>query len=682
MKRTAYIRGILVAEQEWRANRLARANALLDDCPRELRGWEWAYLHRLCNQPSLLTLWGTATPPRGAGGPLPLTGDGSRIALVQDNRLRVLDVATGWPVFTAPIVVKSEVVFAFSADGRFLAASSGGYDPNQPSWRVVVWDTRSGKQTATLGLRDRQPVALSFTPDGSRLATSSLIRERQDSDHARGPEHEVRVWMSHDGREVLKFPAQEGTAHRILFSPDGRLLVCGRYVRETATGKEAFRLEGNVWTAPSVAFDPTGKHLAAADGREVKVWNARTGQEARRFGRQASIIQALACSADGKHLAVGLGDGTVRILDAESGEESLQLRVSPASLQALAFAPDGRRLYVAGLDHPLVAEQCQSSSAPDGRHLYVAATDRVTAWSTVTPQEALTLDVGTAEGPTPFGFTVAFSHDGRLVASVACGTDVSVWEAASGSRVAVFPGQKQVFDVAFSPAGEYLASACWAGAAVLWSLKTGAEVHTLKLDNSSYSARVAFTPDGRRLAVAHATGTTVFEVRTGAPVHGTERARRWVSGVAYRPDGRELVTARQDGRVEAWDAETGLSLRSFALQGRVCTTFYTRDGRHLVTTEGSSVKVRDAATGEERLTFLGHGGAVHTMAFNADETRLATAGADGLVKIWEAKTGQEILSLKGHTGPVWGVAFSPDGNRIASSGADGTVRIWDATPLQ
>jgi WD40 repeat protein len=682
MKRTAYIRGILVAEQEWRANRLARANALLDDCPRELRGWEWAYLHRLCNQPCLLTLWGTATPPRGAGGPLPLTSDGSRIALVQDNRLRVLDVATGWPVFTAPIVVKSEGVFAFSANGRFLAASSGDHDPEKPSGRVLVWDTRSGKQTATLGLSNRQPVALSFTPDGSRLATSSVTRERQDNDHARGAEHEVRVWMTRGGREVLKFPAQEGAAHRILFSPDGRLLVCGRYVRDAATGEEAFRLEGDVRTAPSVAFDPTGKHLAAADGREVKVWDARTGREARRFGRQASIIQALAYGADGKYLAVGLSGGTVRILDAESGEESLLLRVSPASLHALAFAPDGRCLYVAGVDHSFPGEQCSSSSAPDGRHLYVAATDRVTAWSTVTPQEALTLDVGNAEGPDSFGFTVAFSPDGRLVASVARGTDVSVWEAASGSRVAVFPGQKQVFDVAFSPAGDYLASACWAGTAVLWSLKTGAAAHTLKLDNSSYSTRVAFTPDGRRLAVAHANGTTVFDVRTGAPIRSTERVRRWVNGVAYRPDGRELFTARQDGRVEMWDAETGRSLRSFALQGRVCTVLCTRDGRHLITTEGSSVKVRDAVTGEEHLAFQGHGGAVHTMAFNADETRLATAGADGLVKIWEAKTGQEILSLRGHTGPVWGVAFSPDGNRIASSGADGTVRIWDATPLR
>jgi WD40 repeat protein len=311
--------------------------------------------------------------------------------------------------------------------------------------------------------------------------------------------------------------------------------------------------------------------------------------------------------------------------------------------------------------------------------VYVAGADRVVAWSVTTPQEALTLNVGRGrQGP----YTVAFSPDGRLVASGSLGGNVTVWDAATGATVMTFPGQKQVFDVVFSPDGEHLATAVWDGTARVWNLKTGKQVHILKLDKKSlWSDRLAYSPDGKRLAVAHATGTTVYGVDTGAPAWVTEKTGMWVCGVASRPDGRELVTARQDGRVEVWDAETGRSQRFFKMKGRVTTVLWTKDGKHLVTTEGNAVKVRDAVSGEEQLSFLGHNGAVNGMAFNPDETRLATASDDGLVKVWEAKTGQEVLTLKGHTGSVFGVTFSPDGRRIASSGADGTVKIWDGTPL-
>jgi WD40 repeat protein len=655
-QRTAYFRGILLADQAWLANHVGRVNELLDTSgPSELRGWEWNYLRRLCN-PSGLAVFNGAVPsqPHFRGHvALPLSRNGTRLALVtSDKGLQVLDVATGAPVFTAPVEMRQGPVFALSPDGRFLAASSSDFSRGRwPTGQVKAWDTTSGKETASLTLRDREVSGLAFSPDGSRFVTASMVWDRG---RGTGSGTEVKLWETHGARGVLTPGWQAESFAPVAFSPDGRLVVCGWHAWDVATGKEAFQLAGA--DGGCLAFSPDAKLVAAATSDPaVKVWRTGTGQETRGFGRQTTYVTSLVYRPDGKELAIGLGNGMVRVLDASTGAESLLLRGSPEAPRALAFAPDGRSLFV-------------------------AARARVVAWCVTTPQEALVINASDGPGPN-HQHTVTFSPDGRLVASVSRGVNATVWDTSTGTMKVTFPGAKQVFDVAFSPDGEQLATAAWDGAAHLWSLATGKEVHTLKLDRGSWSDRIAFTPDGKRLAVAHSRGTTVYDATTGAPVFTTERGRMWVSGVAFSPDGRELVTGRQDGRIEVWEPETGRSLRSFKTDGSAFTVLYMKDGKHIAITERNVVRVRDALTGREQMSFHGHTGPVNCMAFSPDETRLVTAGSDGLVKLWETKTGQEALTLKGHTGSVYGVAFSRDGRRIASSGADGTVRIWDGTPL-
>ncbi|OKH39530.1 hypothetical protein FACHB389_07850 [Nostoc calcicola FACHB-389] len=239
-----------------------------------------------------------------------------------------------------------------------------------------------------------------------------------------------------------------------------------------------------------------------------------------------------------------------------------------------------------------------------------------------------------------------------------------------------------VYSVAFSPDGKTIASASADNTVKLWNAATGKEIITLK-GHSNYVYSVAFSPDGKTIASAGADNTVkLWNAATGKEIITLNGHSNWVYSVAFSPDGKTIASASADNTVKLWNAATGKEI--ITLKGHsnwVDSVAFSPDGKTIASASAdNTVKLWNAATGKEIITLNGHSNWVYSVAFSPDGKTIASAGADNTVKLWNAATGKEIITLNGHSNYVYSIAFSPDGKTIASASGDNTVKLWNMYP--
>jgi WD40 repeat protein len=290
-------------------------------------------------------------------------------------------------------------------------------------------------------------------------------------------------------------------------------------------------------------------------------------------------------------------------------------------------------------------------------------------------------------------FDLAFTPDGRRLASVSGDQALKLWNVSDGTKQREFLQSKSRLQaIAISPDATLLVAGGGSpdereGPAELavYHSRTGERLHVLEGHTGTVLAS-EFSPDGRWLASSDINGgIRLWDVATGRLVKGVAAHEGVVMHLAFLPDGKTFASSGgADGTVKLWtipELECRSTLAS-PVKKSIGALAVSPDGRTIAAAGGgkdTSIVLWDIPRERPRGVLRGHSDFVLTLDFSPDGRRLASGGADSMIKIWDLETEMEVITLRDHWEWIWCVKFSPDGRTLASSCSNGLIRLHRAT---
>jgi dipeptidyl aminopeptidase/acylaminoacyl peptidase len=276
-------------------------------------------------------------------------------------------------------------------------------------------------------------------------------------------------------------------------------------------------------------------------------------------------------------------------------------------------------------------------------------------------------------------YSLAFSPDGKTLASGSTDQTVRLWDLATGSVSRSCQGHESgVFSVAYSPDGKTLASGSWDETVRLWDATTGKQIRSFE-GHQGFVNCVAFAPDGKTVAAgSYSSMVRLWDVATGKEIRSFEGHQGPVRSVAFSPDSKTLASGSSDKSVRLWAVATGRQIDSAHWhRDGVSSVAFAPDGETLASgSSDKTVRLWEVLTGKLIRTFEGQGD-VAAVAYSPDGKMLAWGSADKKVRLLETATLKNRLQLSGHGGPITALSFSPDSTRLVAASTDSTALVWD-----
>ncbi|MCP4285318.1 MAG: hypothetical protein GY792_12835, partial [Gammaproteobacteria bacterium] len=553
---------------------------------------------------------------------------------------------------------------ALSPDGKLLATVG-------EKGTVVLFETESGELLKRLEGHTHKARGVLFHPEGRWLATAGddrriILWSLPDGDILRqweapaniwalalspdsallasaGTDKNITLWKPETGAHVQTLKGHENNIDGLAFSPDGNLLASAAYdytvrIWEVKTGKSLHTLQGYTGEVTGVTFHPDGKILAIASAdKDVRLWELEPGKPlAVLQGHKNAVIGVTFVDA-GKHLISASMDRTLRIWDTESGVALRVLQGHEAGVTDVTAR--GKTLFSAGNDGKarrwasgekqaasfavldLPGEPASCAIVPDGSAVAVGLADgalrlyalheRKLLWENT---EAHTNDIN----------RIAFSPDGKQLASASFDNTVKLWQVSDGALEQTFSGHTDsVYGVAFSPEGGLIASA-------------------------SYDGRIGLFEIGKQEG-------DFFPAHEGQ-----------VYSVAFGASGLRLVSAGDDSRTRLWDLSArppALLWEFFVSSEAVSWAAFSPDGSRIASVgRDYLVHILNSDDGSKVGRLVGHENTIRRVAFSPDGGQVATVSTDATVRLWDVTTATELFALRlptnrGWPTPLWDFDF-------------------------
>jgi WD40 repeat protein/serine/threonine protein kinase len=620
----AYIARIGLADSKIRENAFDTAKTILDECPSELRDWEWGRLMHLCSQS--IDSFNNKAPVDS----IALSPDGAQFATGGwEGQATVWNRSSGKVVFALPHDGDYVHSVSWSPDGKWLATGSD----DKKNGFIQLWDAKTGKRVArTFGngaaAHSDAVLSVEFSSDGKQLVSASY-------------DYSARIWNVADGRQVKKLSGHTYWVWDATFSKDGKSIATASgdgtaIVWDVETGSRRYPPfnghEGPVYT---VRFAPNGASVASGGyDRRVLIWKpsligrydfkklrSESGSVVPpgRFlalDEHQGAVRTLQYTKDGEFILSGSEDNSIKLWSTENGRIQKTFRGHDGAIRALALVDDDSVIVSASHDN------------------------RIKQWSIRQYEEIRVLQSRVLEGHTD-----------------------------------------SVLSAQFSPNGEKIVTASRDRTARIWQSVDGAHLRQLSEGHSFLASRVAYFPGGKRMATAAVDNTLrIWDINSATQKRVLDQTGR-ASAFAISADGTLIVTGGNNSIAQVWDAEKG-DAPLFVLTGHkseVTAVAISADNKWILTGDARGrAKMWDVKTRKVVYEMENHSRRITDALFLADGSRVLTASSDNSVAQWDTSTGEELgtLQLK-HTDSVASIALRPVGRQLVTGSVDGTVRVWD-----